>query len=55
MKALVGHKLSYTVYYIRDGFTGVVRGGSGVVPWPEGVQGGVLFFMIKQKRQSEIQ
>ena len=34
MKALVGHKLSYTVYYIRDGFTGGGGGGGGCAPPP---------------------
>ena len=40
----------YTEYTNRDGFTG------GVHTSPSSGQGGgVLFFMIKQKRQNEIQ
>ena len=40
----------YTEYTNRDGFTG----GGGVHTSPSPGQG-VLFFMIKQKRQNEIQ
>ena len=37
---------------VDNGFTGGGGGGGGApppLPWPEGVQGVVLFFMIKQK------
>ena len=42
----------YTEYTNRDGFTG--GGGGGCTP-PLALARGVLFFMIKQKRQNEIQ